>query len=82
MSHVAVPDIPLAERRAFTVGEAAALAGLSVSYLYVLMSRGLLRTVKIGGRRIVTREALDELLAGEPSLTVASPSSAPRQGAS
>jgi hypothetical protein len=30
--------------------------------LYVLMERGTLRSVKLGGRRLIPREALDEIL--------------------
>ena len=63
MPHCVVPEVPLAERACFSVGEAAALAGLSVSFLYVLMERGALRSVKLGGRRLIPREALQELLA-------------------
>jgi excisionase family DNA binding protein len=62
MAHVSVPKIPLAERKTFTLGEVAALTGLSVGTLYNLMSNGRLRTVKIGGRRLVACEALDALL--------------------
>jgi excisionase family DNA binding protein len=62
MPHVFVPDVPLTQRQAYSIGEASALAGLSPSYVYLLMKRGLLRTVKIGGRRLVPREALDDML--------------------
>ena len=41
---------------------------LSISFLYVLMERGTLRSVKLGGRRLIPREALQELLTSrEPS---------------
>jgi excisionase family DNA binding protein len=63
MPHCVVPEIPLADRSCFSVGEAAALAGLSVSFLYVLMERGALRSIKLGARRLIPREALQELLA-------------------
>jgi excisionase family DNA binding protein len=62
MAHVSIPKIRLAERKTFTLGEAAALTGLSVGTLYNLMSNGRLRTIKIGGRRLVACEALDALL--------------------
>jgi excisionase family DNA binding protein len=42
--------------------EAAGLTGLCVSTLYNLMGHGRLQTIKIGGRRLVTREALDALI--------------------
>ncbi len=69
MSHCTIPDIALGERACLSVGEAAALAGLSVSFLYVLMERGTLRSVKVGGRRLVPREALEELLNSCPPKT-------------
>jgi excisionase family DNA binding protein len=62
MAHVSIPEIPLADRKTFTLGEAAGLTGLCVSTLYNLMGRGRLQTNKVGGRRLVTREALDALL--------------------
>ena len=74
MPHVFSPSVPLSERQAFTMGEAASLLGLSISYLYILRERGLLRTIKIGGRRLVPRDALDELLGAR---TPPSPPSSP-----
>jgi excisionase family DNA binding protein len=62
MAHVSIPEIPLADRKTFTLGEAAGLTGLCVSTLYNLMGHGRLQTIKIGGRRLVTREALDALI--------------------
>ena len=62
MAHVSIPKIRLAERKTFTLGEVAALTGLSVGTLYNLMSTGRLRTIQIAGRRLVAREALDALL--------------------
>jgi excisionase family DNA binding protein len=62
MAHVSIPEIPLAERKTFSLGEAAGLTGLCVSTLYNLMGNGRLQTIKVGGRRLVTREALDALL--------------------
>jgi excisionase family DNA binding protein len=62
MAHVSIPEIPLADRKTFTLGEAAGLRGLCVSTLYNLMGHGRLQTIKIGGRRLVTREALDALI--------------------
>ena len=59
MPHATVPDVALNERACFSVGEAAALAGLSVSFLYVLLQRGALRSVKLGGRRLIPRVALE-----------------------
>lgn len=55
---------PTADRRALRVNEAAALYGISRSTIYVLMARGTLRTVKIAGRRLVPRDAIEALIAG------------------
>lgn len=63
MPHCIVPEIPLNDRACYSVGEAAALAGLSVSFLYILIERSALRSIKLGGRRLIPREALQELLA-------------------
>jgi excisionase family DNA binding protein len=63
MTHRTVPAVALSERVCLSVGDAAALAGLSVSFLYILMERGALRSVKVHGRRLIPRPALDELLA-------------------
>jgi excisionase family DNA binding protein len=59
MTHCAVPTVPLTERRTYTMGEAAALVRLSVSTLYAERARGRLETIKLAGRRLITREALD-----------------------
>ena len=48
MAHVSIPKIPSAEHKTFTLGEVAALTGLSVGTLYNLMSNGRLRAIKIG----------------------------------
>jgi excisionase family DNA binding protein len=63
MVHCSTPTIKLSERRAFTMGEAAALLGLSVSTLYAERARGRLETSKLAGRRLITREQLDAYLA-------------------
>jgi excisionase family DNA binding protein len=52
----------LDEKRALRVKDASALYGLSRSTLYVLMDAGKLRSVKIGGRRLIPRDALESLL--------------------
>jgi excisionase family DNA binding protein len=70
MAHVLIPKIPLAERKTFTLGEVAGLTGLSVGTLYNLMSDGRLKTIKIAGRRLVAREALDALV-GTPRESIA-----------
>lgn len=51
-----------AEKRAFHVKEAAATYRLSRSTLYKMMAAGTLRTVKIGGRRLIPRDVLEALI--------------------
>jgi excisionase family DNA binding protein len=59
MAHCSTPIISLSERRAYTTGEAAALLGVSISTLYAERARGRLDTIKLAGRRMITREQLD-----------------------
>jgi excisionase family DNA binding protein len=54
----------LRERLALRVNEAAAVTGLSRSTLYVLMRNGALRSVRVAGRRLIPRDALEALLQG------------------
>jgi excisionase family DNA binding protein len=56
----AAPD---SDSLAFCVEDAARLIGVSRATLYVLISEGDLRTLKIRKRRLVPRDALLELLA-------------------
>ena len=51
-----------AGRLAYSVGEAAQLTGLSRDLLYDQMRRGNLRYVKIGRRRLITRQHLEQFL--------------------
>jgi excisionase family DNA binding protein len=62
MTHCGKPFVPLSERLGYDVGETAALINSSVSFVYELIRRGELETVKVGGRRIVPRWALEALL--------------------
>ena len=62
MAHCAIPEISLRDRRTFSLGEVSALTGLCVATLYSLISRGQLQSIKVGGRRLVTTEALNQLL--------------------
>jgi excisionase family DNA binding protein len=55
------PD-PAAERLAYSVDEAARLTGLSRDLLYDEMRRGNLRYVKVGRRRLITRQHLEQFL--------------------
>ncbi|WP_374546639.1 helix-turn-helix domain-containing protein [Rhodoblastus sp.] len=52
------------EKRAFHVKEAAKTYGWSRSTLYKMMKDGTLRSVRIGGRRLIPRDALEALLNG------------------
>jgi excisionase family DNA binding protein len=58
-----IPDIPLGERLTYTMGEAAGLLGISVATAYEERARGRLQTIKLAGRRLITREALDAYVA-------------------
>jgi excisionase family DNA binding protein len=53
-----------AEKRALHVNEAVAQYGLGRSLLYRLMKENTLRSVKLGGRRLIPRDALEALIAG------------------
>ena len=55
------PD-PAAERLAYSVDEAAHLTGLSRDLLYDQMRRGNLPYVKVGRRRLITRQHLRQFL--------------------
>ena len=55
------PDPP-AERLAYSVDEAARLTGLSRDLLYDEMRRGNLPYLKVGRRRLITRQHLQQFL--------------------
>jgi excisionase family DNA binding protein len=55
------PDLA-ADRLAYSVDEAARLTGLSRDLLYDQMRRGKLSYVKIGRRRLITRQHLEQFL--------------------
>ena len=55
------PD-PAAERLAYSVDEAARLTGLSRDLLYDQMRRGNLASIKVGQRRLITRQHLQQFL--------------------
>ena len=52
-----------AERRAYSVDEVAQITGLSRDLLYDQMRTGRLGSIKVGRRRIITRQHLDAFLA-------------------
>jgi excisionase family DNA binding protein len=53
---------PAAERLAYSVAEAARLTGLSRDLLYDEMRRGNLLYLKVGRRRVITRQHLQQFL--------------------
>ena len=55
------PD-PAAERLAYSVDEAARLTGLSRDLLYDQMRQGNLASIKVGRRRLITRQHLRQFL--------------------
>jgi len=58
---------PAAERLAYSVDEAARLTGLSRDLLYDQMRRGKLAYLKVGRRRLITRQHLEQFLAMDPA---------------
>jgi excisionase family DNA binding protein len=62
------PD-PAAERLAYSVNEAARLTGLSRDLLYDEMRRGNLSYIKVGRRRLITRQHLEQFLNLAPGST-------------
>ena len=55
--------LPLLDKVALRIPEAAHLSGLSRSTLYALISGGKLRSVKAGGRRLILRADLEAYFA-------------------
>jgi len=51
------------QRRGHSPGEAAAIIGVSRGTVYQLMAEGRLRSIKVGSRRIIPSDSIDELLA-------------------
>ena len=56
------PRDPAPERLAYSVDEAARLTGLSRDLLYDEMRRGRLIYIKVGRRRLITRQHLQQFL--------------------
>jgi excisionase family DNA binding protein len=52
------------DKRAYRINEAVAVYRLSRSTLYKLIANGTLRTVKIAGRRLIPRDAIEALFEG------------------
>jgi excisionase family DNA binding protein len=59
---------PPADRLAYSVDEAARLTGLSRDLLYDQMRHGNLDYIKIGRRRLITRQHLEQFLEMTPRL--------------
>lgn len=58
----AARPVQAAERLAYSVDEAASLTGLSRDLLYDEMRRGNLNYVKVGRRRLIARQHLEQFL--------------------
>jgi hypothetical protein len=65
--HAHKVTVSLADRAAYSLAEVAALTGFSMAFMHALIRRGLLRTIRVGRRRVVTAAAVAELL-GEKEL--------------
>jgi len=55
-------DVPM-DRLAYSPSETAKLIGVGRTTVYELIGNGSLETVKLGSRRLITRDAIDRLLA-------------------
>lgn len=53
------------QRLAYSVRDASYVSGLSRATLYLLMQKGKLASIRVGGRRLIRHEALVALLGGE-----------------
>jgi excisionase family DNA binding protein len=62
-----------AERLAYSVDEVAQLTGLSRDLLYDEMRRGHLAYLKVGRRRLITRQHLDQFLNATPESSARAP---------
>ena len=52
MPHARIVNVPIEDRAAHPLGEVAGLIGMSVSGLYLLIGRGELQSIRVGGRRL------------------------------
>ena len=55
------PTMP--PRATYSIDEAGAVLGTKRSHIYSLISKGILRSVKVGGRRLIPVASLNEMLA-------------------
>jgi excisionase family DNA binding protein len=58
-------EIELHEKRAYHVEEATKIYGWSRSTLYKMIKNGTLRSIRVAGRRLIPRDALEALIAGD-----------------
>lgn len=58
--------IPINDRLTYSVTEAAELLGISRARIFQLIKDGTIESVKLGGRRLVPRSGLEQLLAERP----------------
>lgn len=65
MSQARSTTITPNERRALRINDAAFAYGLGRSTLYRLLKENRLPSIKINGRRLIPREAMEALLRGE-----------------
>jgi excisionase family DNA binding protein len=56
------------DRLAYSPSEAARLLSVGRTFLYTLLQDGKLKSVRLGSRRLITRAAIDELLANNAVL--------------
>lgn len=52
----------LLQKRAYTIKDAVHVSSLGRTTIYSLIGSGLLKTVKVGGRRLISAESLHHLL--------------------
>ena len=68
-THQKKAHIDLNDKVALSVPEACLLAGVERDFLYREINKGHLKTAKIGGRRLIRREALERWLADQEAQT-------------
>lgn len=64
MAESSIGLVPGRSARLLSVLEAACELGISRSLVYELLAAGSLRSVKIGRRRLIPREAIEECITG------------------
>lgn len=77
MAHCRVPAITLADRRAFSIGEVAAMIGVAPATIYAWQKRGLIAFVRVGGRTFVSSTEVSRLMSAGPDLEKTTPAAAP-----